>query len=341
MRGARKSIQKKHPKMPDRRGRHTKASRQAARAERIKYQIKPANCRECGSGPQFKRECEDGSGTVCTQCGIITHEPLLQHSFKQLDHCTILPAKSAPYAHRNYISERISQYMDKEPRFTDQEVYDIVCIHGLFRAHYGSEWDPENLTKPHIAEILKTLSKHVPGSRYHVRLERWLQAINLLGGRITSDWQIAYKLRIMFDAIAETFAARSHFKTKKQGNIPRIDIIALLCLYSISDEALIENGWYFLNKDIVLRTPSSKKNWRRAVDLLEETNKRYTNKSHINKKISIVRPETMQLFGQHGFLFKSASLTTLTNMSYRDNKGLGLKTLKKYYSVLCNKHFLK
>ena len=55
-------------------------------------------------------------------------------------------------------------------------------------------------------------------------------------------------------------------------NITQLDMVILILLYSVSPEYLPVYGWYFLNKNLINKTPSVYKNYNIAKEVCEMTN---------------------------------------------------------------------
>jgi hypothetical protein len=212
------------------------------------------------------------------------------------------------------------QFCNTEPRFTIQEENDILFMWQMYEKKSPEEYEKKRLSKYHFSRIFRSLSNATEGMKYERRLERWLQAKCLIDPSVVpGPHAIAEKMKIMFDAVGDTFV--SHYKpnVSKQKNVPRLDIMCLIFLYNIDPELLKEFGWIFLTREICLCSESAFKNWESIKLLLEQTNAMYARVDH---RKDTVREETILLFRRDEFSFQIPELEDLRSMACKSEMGM-------------------
>jgi hypothetical protein len=217
----------------------------------------------------------------------------------------------------------MGQFCNTEPRLTKTELANIMLVYQSFANENEFEFgNPAKLTKYHFAQIIRVVDKKLPNKNYKNKLERWLQIkAHIWPAQQIGSKKIALQMKIMFDAIADTFI-KDFKKMFKKHNIPKLDLICLVLLYNISIDALQEYGWYFLNKEILLQTKCIQQNWFTVKLLLHRTNERFICCSHMHTD-KTVRDKTLQLFTQQHFLFEKPSLQCLIDIALNDSHGYG------------------
>lgn len=277
---------RKLKKKEDRRGKHTKESRRIKKEEIARFFDSIAVlslCDNC-SGSSFVPTV-DGDANVCTTCGMVTHSRIIEG-------CTDILLDiydSAPYRHRNYFAERLLQARGKDPSFTATEENQINVVWSMLHDQDGTRFgnSPGSFSKYRFKQILWSLNELDPGKRWKQKLEKWWQAREVIYGPDhtwnTLDDYHSYMLKILFDPIASCFDQYFRLKTPKKHNIPKLNIIVLILLYNISEDALVKFGWYFLSKNIVNPTRSVLYDFQRIRVVIDKVNTDFVNR--------IVRPD--------------------------------------------------
>lgn len=267
-----KTIKKKsqRTKKPDMRGRHTKESRmQRLRAIQEAIPRRPT-CNNCQAALDYGITTDDGDALVCRSCGVVDSMPIF-------DTDTIafpcLPG-SPLYRHRYYFGERILQARNSEPRLTDEELDILSLVFNWYKSGGSVFWNEGVFTKKHMSMMCRHLVKRFPKSSWTRRVERWFQYRTYICGQTGLQLQddVAFILRFLFDAYSRYFQIYAKGTTKKRMNITQLDMVILILLYSVSPEYLPVYGWYFLNKNLINKTPSVYKNYNIAKEVCEMTN---------------------------------------------------------------------
>lgn len=271
---------RKLKKKGDRRGRHTKESRRLKQEEINRFFNSLANISLCDNctGSSFV-PTTDGDANVCTTCGMVTHARIIEG-------CTDILLDfydSAPYRHRNYFAERLLQACGKEPSFTTTEENKINVVwsmlHDQDRVRFGNA--PGTFSKYRYKQILKTLDVMEPDKGWKKKLEKWWQAREVVYGPDptwnTLDDYHCYILKIMFDPIASCFDQHFRAKAPRKHNIPKLNIIILILLYNMSEDAIVKYGWHFLSKNLLVPTKSVRTDYDRIVKVIDKVNSDFTN----------------------------------------------------------------
>lgn len=283
----------KKRKIDDRRGKHTKQSRLRQLEERERYlkSLERENvCEECGTVLKGNTTA-DGDREVCHGCGMVQDNIVLD---KQVEGYITFHEKSL-YLHRNYFSERMSQWIGQDPVFSSSE---RSAIHSCWSKLHETNpfiWSNSRCSwsKSKFGEICRLLDACQPQKGWKKKIEKWIQAENIIYGSLDictlPDDSIVDEMKILFDPIAFTF--NKYFKDKKaKHNIPKLDIICLILLYNISEKALRDFGWYFLNEFIVWESESMISAHQRTTEILDFINKRWFDIPHIK----FVREESVK-----------------------------------------------
>lgn len=270
-----KTIKKRNERRrgPDRRGRHTKKSR-AEKTKRILESIKtPRGCENCGCVLSMENTTDCGDALVCVMCGVVDQMPIFDSDID-----TVPYTKGSPmYRHRYYFGERLKQAKNEEPRFDENELEILSFVHNIFANGSCVSWDDRFFTKRHMAIMCRLLVKRFPGSLWARRSERWFQFRVYICGNtgLQLPKDISFTLRFLFDAYSRYFQIYIKNKTnKKRANITQLDIVVLILLFSIHPRYVNDYGWYFLNKNLVNKTPSTFTNYLAAKEICEMVNEK-------------------------------------------------------------------
>ena len=277
---------RKLKKKDDRRGKHTKESRRIKREEIARFfsgLTSVVLCDNC-SGTDFVPTI-DGDANVCTTCGLVTQARIIEG-------CTDIALDfydSAPYRHRNYFAERLLQARGREPSFTASQENKINVVWSMLHDRDGVRWgnSARTFSKYRFKQILEALDQIEPQQRWKQKLERWWQAREVIYGPDhtwnTLDDYHSHQLKILFDPIASCFDQHFRSKLPREHNIPKLNLIILILLYNISEEALVKYGWYFLSKNIVHPTRSVLNDFHRIKTIIAKVNEDFIHR--------LVRPE--------------------------------------------------
>jgi hypothetical protein len=256
----------KQKKKNDQRGRHTKESRRRKKIKLLQY-VKECNakdaCPECCSQNEFVLTV-DGGGYVCTDCGMVQSDKVMD---KQVETPAFLFKKSF-YLHRNYFSERMSQWIGQDPPFTSGERSAIHSCWSLLHQTNKYIWsnNRSSWSKSKFGEICRTLNACFPDQDWKKKIEKWIQAKRVIYNELDDTLpgsSVLNQMKILFDPVAFCYA--KYFKDKDgKHNIPRLDIVCLVLLYNISKQHVIDFGWYFLNEFIVWESQSMIETHKRA-----------------------------------------------------------------------------
>lgn len=298
----------KKRKVDDRRGRHTKESRRLLREAREKYSTdiqQLHKCEECGTELQGNKT-SDRDREVCNGCGMVQEDVVLD---KQVEGFIVFNEKSM-YLHRNYFSERMSQWIGQDPPFTNSEMSAIHSVWSELHETNPYIWtnNRNSWSKSKFGEICRLLDSCKPNMNWKKKIEKWIQAENVVYGwldlSILPDDAIIEEMKILFDPIA--FVFNKYFKDKKgKHNIPKLDVICLFLLYNISEQALKQYGWYFLNEFIVWESESMIATHWRASEILQFINENWFKLPHIK----FVREDSLKWL-----LFNTYKIPTLSKM---------------------------
>lgn len=272
----------RRPKKDDRRGKHTKESRRQKLDEAKRFFdsiVASITCDNC-AGNAFV-PTDEGDATVCTCCGLVSNTRLIDGASDML--CEF--RGSLPYKSRNYFAERLQQARNREPRFTTSEANKINYVWSVLHDQDRNTWGnaAKTFSKQKFRQICRILDEVEPGKRWKQKLEKWWQARAVIYGEDRSwetlDEYHTFMLKVLFDPFACFF--QLYFKytpenTKKR-NIPKIDLVILVLLYNISEEALSRYGWYFLSKNIVWPTTSTLEHYDTMCQIFDRCNEEFTN----------------------------------------------------------------
>jgi hypothetical protein len=282
-RALKKQAQKKRNKKDDRRGKHTKASRAQKRIEHERF-IASLNlfptCINC-SGVEFV-PTTDGDTYACTGCGLLTESRIIEGVGDVSVECH----RSADYEHRNYLAERLRQARGCDPPFTKSQANKIYVVYNLLadlqrnrsgtKAGFGFLNQADSFSKYRFRQILQLLDQLEPGRQWRKKLEKWLQARKILYGTLADlktmdDWT-CMMVKILFDPIGSYFDQRFRKNEKGHKNMPKLDLLILILLYNVSEQALADYGWYFLSKNHVWPTQSVLQDYSRIKQMLLQVN---------------------------------------------------------------------
>ena len=256
----------------DMRGRHTKQSRLEKRKKILGSCPSSPTCRSCDCPLDLNITTDDGSALVCTQCGVVDDMPVFD-----TDQVTIPCIIGSPlYRHRYYFGERILQAKNEEPRLSDEELAILSFVFNLYADSGSARWMEAYFTKDHMSMICRHLINRYPKSFWVRRSERWFQYRTYICGEtgIRLPVEVSKMLRILFDAYSYYFQVYLKNNGIKKMNITRLDMIILVLLFSLDESLLPKHGWYFLNPNLVNKTPSIHKNYKKVSEVCKLTNER-------------------------------------------------------------------
>lgn len=261
---------RRKPKKEDRRGKHTKESREKKRIEDQRFFDSISSlqrCVEC-NGVDFV-PTDDGDTNVCIGCGLVCFNRIIEGTTDVL----LDIRGSAPYRPRNYFAERLRQARGTDPRFTTSQENKINVVWSMLHDRNRIAWSgrAKSFSKHRFRQICGVLDKMEPGNRWKQKLEKWWQARTVIYGT-DSTWETldeftTLKLKILFDPFACYFSTRFKKNSPGSHNIPKMDLIILVLLYNVSEEALQRYGWYFLSKNIIWPTESTLKDYARIKEI--------------------------------------------------------------------------
>lgn len=273
---------RKKPKKDDRRGKHTKESRDKLRAETRRFfdsLHRASVCIECGASDFVTTQ--DGDTTACTSCGLLSGNRVIDGATDVLTEFH----GSAPYRCRNYFAERIRQARGLDPRFTTSRKNKINVVWTMLHDRDGKTWtnNGKSFSKHRFRQICGVLDQMEPGRRWKQMLEKWWQAREAIYGldQVTPvlDETTSHELKVLFDPLAAYFSLKFKKDIPGSHNIPKMDLLILVLLYNISEESLQKYGWYFLSKNIIWPTESTLHDYDRIKQLAESVNEDFTKRS--------------------------------------------------------------
>lgn len=255
----------------DRRGRHTKAER-LARIRAAKATIINPTCRGCNEYLDTMCKTEEGDAIVCKMCGLVDNNTCFDLESPVYDYVP----RSPFYKHKNYYAERLLQARNTEPRLSGKELDIFSIVYDTYRDNCPLVWAERNFTKKHCGTICRLVKKLYPSSPFNRRIERWYQYRVYLSGPIKTElpYQVANQLRFLFDAYAEFFLIDLEEKGLTRQNITQLDMVILILLYNLDYKYVNDYGWYFLNHNIVNKTPSVHRDRDRIKDVCRLINSR-------------------------------------------------------------------
>lgn len=282
------------------RGKHTKKSRLVKKLEFDKYVrdfIRTPSCDNCSGTCLVPTDDQDAY--VCTSCGMVSNNLIIDGA---RDVTESRPC-SAVYRQRNYFAECVLHASACDPRFTAAEQYKINVVWSALHDKDPITWSNKetSFSKGRFQQICRILDKMEPGKRWKQKLERWLQARQIIYGEREDhsipDEFTCHTLRILFDPIAKFFETK--FKKNEPGkhNIPKMDLIFLVLLYNIAPEAVQRHGWYSLSKNIVWPTLAIEKDYERIRKITKAVNTQFLNKN----KQTHVRSESYAWLHKHKY----------------------------------------
>lgn len=271
----------KKKKKQDRRGKHTKIERLTA-IRAAKATIVNPTCRECKS--PLDRACKtiEGDAIVCTYCGLVDNNTCFDIEPPVYDYVP----RSPFYKHKNYFAERLLQARNTEPRLSNKELDIISIVYDTYRDLCPLLWAERNFTKKHCGTICRLIKKKYPQSPFNRRIERWYQYRVYLCGSTLSEipLQVALHLRFLFDAYAEFFLIYLEENALQRRNITKLDLVILVLLYNLNYQHVNNYGWYFLNHNIVNKTPSVYRDRESIKSICKIINERILNHKSSNIK---------------------------------------------------------
>lgn len=288
-------------KKQDRRGKHTKASREAKKREDQRFFdsiSRAVSCNEC-NGTDFV-PTEDGDTNVCTGCGLVSGNRIIEGTTDIL----LDPRGSGPYKSRNYCAERILQARGLDPPFTSAQKAKINVVWSMLHDSNRNVWGnrASTFSKYRFRQILRVLDKMEPGKRWKQKLEKWWQARNVIYGHDpsweTMDDYTALQLKVLFDPFAFYFNAKYKKNSPGEHNVPKMDLVYLILLYNISEDALQRYGWFFLSKSIVWPTKSTHRDYERIKEITACVNNEFASS---NKK-RFVRSQSYAWFNKKRYI---------------------------------------
>ena len=309
---------KRKPKKEDRRGKHTKASREQKRREDKRFfdSISVLQCCvECGASDYVPTD--DGDSSVCIGCGLVSGNRIIEGTTDVL----LDTFGSAPYRPRNYCAERLRQARGCDPRFTEAQRDKINLVYSALHDSEPSTWGngAETFSKYKFRQICRVLDELEPGKRWKQKLEKWWQAREVLFGPDPSwetlDEWTCLQLKVLFDPFASYFTGR--FKRNEAGshNIPKMDLVLLVLLYNLGEEVLQRYGWYFLSKNIVWPTASTLKDYERIKEIAECVNQEFSRSA----KKPFVRSQSYAWFHKNKYIVPD--LDWLVWLAYDSSEG--------------------
>lgn len=260
----------KRTKRADMRGRHTKETR-LRKIQQIMDSIpKGPTCANCSMDLDYGITTDDGNALVCRYCGVVDSMPIFD-----TDQIPFGCIPGSPlYRHRNYFAERISQARDKEPRLCEDELDTLSMVYNLYKASGSIFWYEGFFTKKHMSMICSHLVKRFPRSFWTRRVERWFQYRTYICGHtgIQLPGVVASTLRFLFDAYSRYFQISLKKTQTKKANITQLDMVILVLLFSVNPRYLQDYGWYFLNRNLINKTPSVYSNYAKVKSICDTIN---------------------------------------------------------------------
>lgn len=305
-------------KQPDLRGKHTKKSRLAKKLEFETYLntvVRRPSCTNC-HGSVFV-PTNDQDALVCTTCGMVSNNLLIEGATD----ITESRPRSALYRQRNYFAECVLHATASDPRFTSSEQYKINLVWSELHDKDPDTWTNcgRSFSKFRFQQICRILDKIEPNKRWKQKLERWLQAKQIIFG-VDDDFRMpdeftSATLKILFDPIAKFFETK--FKKNEPGhhNIPKMDLIFLVLLYNIAPEAVVQHGWYFLSKNIIWPTCAIEKDYKRIYRITKAVNAEFLRKN----RQPHVRSESYAWLNKHKY--KVPTLETIVLLALSSHEG--------------------
>jgi len=258
-------------KKPDMRGRHTKESRLQKVKSILESMPKGPTCGNCNLDLDYGITTDDGNALVCRHCGVVDAMPIFDTD--------TVPFGCVPgsplYRHRNYFAERILQAKNEEPRLSDAELDTLSVVFNMYKAGGSIFWYEGFFTKKHMSMICSHLVKRFPKSFWTRRVERWFQYRTYICGQtgLQLPDDVAVILRYLFDAYSSYFEGYEKLYKKGKANITQLDMVILVLLFSIRTDLLPDYGWYFLNRNLINKTPSVYKNYEKVKEICRSINR--------------------------------------------------------------------
>lgn len=276
----------KKKKKGDLRGRHTKQQR-LARIRAAKATITNPICRGCSSDLDVMCKTEEGDALVCTYCGLVDNNICFDVESPTYDYVP----RSPFYKHKNYFAERLLQARNKEPRLSEKELDILSIVYDTYRDTCPPIWSERNFTKKHCGTICRLIKTIYPSSPFNRRIERWYQFRVFLCGSTNSElpYQVSNQLRFLFDAYAEFFLLTLEEENIDRRNITQLDLVILILLYNLDYNHVRNFGWYFLNHNIVNKTPSVHRDRERIKKICKKINENILSTQNNNIKANCYR----------------------------------------------------
>lgn len=254
------------------RGRHTKETRKQKIKSILENLPKGPTCNSCNMELDYGITTDDGNALVCRFCGVVDSMPIFDTD--------TIPFGCVPgsplYRHRNYFAERILQAKNEEPRLRDEELDTISLVYNMYKASGSIFWHEGFFTKKHMSIICGHLVKRFPKSFWTRRVERWFQYRTYICGQtgLQLPESVGFTLRFLFDAYSTYFQRKLKKKRIRKANITQLDMVILVLLFSIDPAFLPSYGWYFLNRNLINKTPSVYKNYSKVKSVCASINKK-------------------------------------------------------------------
>lgn len=308
----------------DRRGQHGRRKTSKTRNTIISNKKQNINCRECFAGPE-KQITDHLSGTViCSNCGLELERTIISDGISFTRSHEISPSDaSLPYRRINYFTERLRAFCADGPTVPFDEISFVSRIICAMQIHYPVGWADERLTKIHFAAIFRTL-KHIVKDehiKYDTMLERWNQfRVGYIANEEIPEAPFIGQLKRLFIPVAETFRVMKDdiFCKKADKNLPSYDIITLMLMYNLSIEYVKHWGWYFLSKEIITMTSSTKNAHARVVELFRNTNTRMTSSALHGSDVDF---RLINEWRHSCFRLKTPDMSTIIELCYMDKGG--------------------
>jgi hypothetical protein len=197
---------------------------------------------------------QEGDAVVCSSCGLVDNNTCFDLESPTYDYVP----RSPFYKHKNYFAERLLQARNTEPRLSEKELDILSIVYDIYRDTCPEVWTERNFTKKHCGTICRLIKSIYPDSPFNRRIERWYQYRVYMCGPAENElpYRVASQLRFLFDAYAEFFIVHLNENGVARRNITQLDLVILVLLYNLDYTYVNKYGWYFLNHNIVNKTPS-------------------------------------------------------------------------------------
>lgn len=266
----------------DRRGKHTKQQRLEAKKEaaeqyaRLHVDDSSVFCHNCSAPSTSFVPSSDDDCLVCCQCGATQDD----NNIVDTRTFTSVSNRTTCYRHCNYFSERLKQATNTEPGFTRDELCQIKGVFNSFKDQNPLLWNQTTFCKTRFGTICKLLNVIDPNEKWVQKQERWFQAMEFLFGPVDNYFLIDSTsetlLKNLYEIVTLVFVYFIKDKEERH-NMPNIDLVVLILLYNMPQEALERHGWYFLSPKIYWEDQSIAKSYRLVQLIIDAINeKTYT-----------------------------------------------------------------